>query len=189
MPTPKSDLVCTIERTVNAALSHDGPQLISLAASTTLCLPAAFDAALAEPGYVVRGAFPGRPWPSSGWIITLPAVTGSESLVELSTSIRVSKLAPIFSVLHHYRIPFNHPSAIMPSFKGESGRPFSQAQFSLHEKLAGALGQGGFVELTEGMSLRYVPCNPATPAPLGDACVSVGEILFGDPFGVLEERP
>ncbi|MGE0853103.1 MAG: hypothetical protein AB7O44_26415 [Hyphomicrobiaceae bacterium] len=163
--------------------------MLRAAAAAKLSLPAEFEAILAEPTYRVRGAFPTRPWPSCEWIIALPGLSDSPVAVELSTSVRISKLAPAFAVLHHFMIPFHHPSAIMPFFAGESGRPFSQAQFALHERLVRALGYAGLGEVTEGMSLRYVSCGPVGPGALGNECVSFGAILFGDPLGALEEGP
>ncbi|PRP91119.1 hypothetical protein ENSA5_58560 [Enhygromyxa salina] len=107
-------------------------------------------------------------------------------IADYGTTVRISRLGPLFTVQHRFAVQNRHPHATEPSLSGSDGFGFIAEQQAVHEEISAVLEGGGLTELTawdldesidelRGTRWHTVTCRP-----------TVRLALFEDLFELLE---
>lgn len=106
-------------------------------------------------------------------------------VAEFTTSIVVSKLAPLFNILHSFSVENRHERPSEPTLDGYAGTGFIVPQMDLHTALCEQLTERGYTELELADMDEVVPTlSPPRDASVFGRQVTVQFALFYDLLGL-----
>ena len=85
---------------------------------------------------------------SRDWYIYFEDYKQGDFEVSYSTILKVSKVAPLFYVLHRFSIENTDEDRMTPMLRNTDNQPYTKKQYALHEKITAVLTKKGYTELS-----------------------------------------
>jgi hypothetical protein len=85
---------------------------------------------------------------SRDWYIHFEDYKQGEFEISYTTIIKVSKVAPLFYVLHKFAIENKDEDKMTPILRNADNQPYTKKQYALHDKISAVLAQKGYTELS-----------------------------------------
>ncbi len=85
---------------------------------------------------------------SRDWYIYFENYKKGEFEASYNTILKISKVAPLFYVLHKFSIENKDEDRMDPVLRGFDGQPYTKKQYALNDKISSVLTQKGYTELS-----------------------------------------
>ena len=126
-------------------------------------------------------------FPSRSWNIHFDVYKQGKFEVCYSTSLQISKVAPLFNIGHCYSVENKDKNKIEPDLGDCSNKPYTKKQLELHERISAALKKDGYIELSDEDMYEIVEKFRKPEGIKGDN-VSVNNLLFMDIYNILGDE-
>lgn len=87
-------------------------------------------------------------WPSVTVDFTYPSYIRGELEVQYSSTLKISKLAPVFYVEHAFQVENKDPNRINPTLEGFDSQPYTKQQLKLESQVKNVFQERGFQQLS-----------------------------------------
>ena len=120
-------------------------------------------------------------WPSSKLIFEYEKYTKGEFEVVYSSTLLISKLAPVIYLQHEFEVENKDPNGISPTLDGFDAQPYTKKQQELDELIKNLFSENGYIALSYGELNEVIPSLSFNPqVTFFGAQVTVEHALFFD---------
>src|SRR5690625_2282491 len=124
-------------------------------------------------------------WPSTRLLLDYPPYKKGEFYVQYSSTLLISKLAPIYYLQHEFQVENFDPNHIAPILDGYDVQPYSQKQLDIEMKINSILSNLNYTKLND-VEMNKVICDLQLPIDhsIFQSQITVEYALFFDVMGV-----